>query len=121
MPHHLRTLAWIGSIAVVPSALLSVRPPAEPPVFAPVEVYLEDANPGREILRGECITIPTHHGQIQCDDFVYRYPLLPVMRLNTPRTLTLIYNSATSYQRPIVGANVKLTTHVNVDTVKGKL
>jgi RHS repeat-associated protein len=91
-------------------------------VVNPIEVSVEAANAGLEALRSECLSVRAGPGAIQCDDFVFRYDFMPLLRLQRPRTLSLLYNSATAYPRPVVGANILIPTGQSVpDEVRARL
>jgi RHS repeat-associated protein len=59
-----------------------------------------------ESLRSECPIIAAGAGAIECDDYRFVYPFVPVTRLNRTRNLNLIYNSALAYPHPIIAADV---------------
>lgn len=88
-------------------------------VRLPMSLTVDDANPGLEELRGECLSIAAGAGAIECDDFRYVYPFMPVKRLNRVRNIGLQYISATAHGRKVIGANLLVEGGSAVQSVKG--
>jgi hypothetical protein len=69
---------------------------------------VDDANPGLELNRGDCLNVSAGAISIVCDDVQYVYPFMPVMRMNTPRQVGLIFNGGMARPGGVVGANFVL-------------
>jgi RHS repeat-associated protein len=69
---------------------------------------VEDANPGLDVDRGDCVTVAAGPGAIVCDDYQFVYPFTPVSRMNQARQIGLIHNSALRYPLGVIGANFVL-------------
>lgn len=87
----------------------------------PLSLTVDDANPGLEELRGECLSIAAGAGAIECDDFRYVYPFLPVKRLNRVRNIGLLYNSEAASGGKIIGANLTLPLGATPEGVEATL
>jgi len=87
----------------------------------PLSLTVDDANPGLEELRGECLSIAAGAGAIECDDFRYVYPFLPVKRLNRDRNIGLLYNSEAASGGKIIGANLTLPLGATPEGVEATL
>lgn len=74
---------------------------------------VEDANPGLEELRSECLSVAAGAGNIECDDFRYTYPFLPIKRMNRVRNPALSYSTAVARPHRIIGANLTLPSHTD--------
>src|SRR4051812_7332084 len=70
------------SVPATHSVMVDVGVPmsADIPFTPTLSLSLSSVNPDLEQLRGDCLTLPAGPGLIQCDDFLYRYSLLPVAR-----------------------------------------
>ena len=86
-----------------------------------ISVSVDGANPGYEALRGECLILASGAGAIECDDYRIDYPLLPVTRMNVPRALSLLYNSALASPKPVVGAHVTPPSTAAADSIVAEL
>ena len=85
-----------------------------------ISVTLEGANPGLEVLRGECLILASGAGGIECDDYRIDYPLLPVTRMNVARALSLLYTSGLASPKPVVGADVTLGAGTEADSDRAR-
>jgi RHS repeat-associated protein len=69
---------------------------------------VDDANPGLEVDRGDCVTVAAGPGAIVCDDYQFVYPFTPVSRMNRARQIGLLYNSALRAPYGVLAANFVL-------------
>ncbi|MDX1429539.1 MAG: LamG-like jellyroll fold domain-containing protein, partial [Rhodothermales bacterium] len=99
---------------------LSAVPERVPDALA-LTVTVDDANPGLEELRSDCVTISAGPGAIQCDDYLYAYTFPSVWRMSRERSLSLVYNTALAYSRSVLGANVTIPAAHDVETVRARL
>ncbi|MDH5761131.1 MAG: hypothetical protein OEZ65_16325, partial [Gemmatimonadota bacterium] len=118
------TATKVGNSAVTASESLEVVSTNQ------IILTVDDANPGLEQMRGECLNISAGPGAIVCDDYQFVYPFTPVTRMNKTRQIGLIYNSSLIAPWGVVGANfvvppgppepdsVKATLVVNGTTVR---
>ena len=88
---------------------------------AALTLTLEGANPGLEVLRGECLILASGAGAIECDDYRIDYPLLPVTRMNVARALSLLYTSGLASPKPVVGADVTIEAGTGAGGIEAEL
>jgi RHS repeat-associated protein len=96
------TVTHSDNAAITASATLDVI------VTSGILFTVDDANPGLELNRGDCLNVSAGAISIVCDDVQYVYPFMPVMRMNTPRQVGLIFNGGIARPGGVVGANFVL-------------
>jgi RHS repeat-associated protein len=95
---------------------VTVSPGPPPGQVAPV-VDVGSVNPGAVVARGQCLTLAIASAAAsECGDLRIVHSLPSVRTMNTPRTPTLIYNSAHAVGWVSAGANVTLPSGAQVPT-----
>jgi len=106
----------IGESAVTASATMDVAATSQ------ILLSVDDANPGMEMDRSQCLTIAAGAGSIVCGDFQYVYPFTAVTRMNRTHQLALIHNTDLVAPWGFVGANLVLPPGVALpDSIKAML